>query len=101
LTIELYGAPTGYRVEIDDPIYEDYLWAEGMAAQESVDASLPAGTIRELQPARDGVTMTVVRRVYAADGTEVSTDTFVSQYEPQGPSYVVSPDMAGSTQDDL
>jgi vancomycin resistance protein YoaR len=100
LTIELYGAPTGYTVEIDDPIYENYVGAEGMTPQESVDPNLPTGTVKEIQPARDGVTITVIRRVSAADGSEISTDTFVSQYEPQGPSYAVSSDMAGSTHDD-
>lgn len=101
LTIELYGAPTGYTVEIDDPIYENFLWAAGMTPQESIDPTLPAGTVKEIQPARDGVTMTVIRRVYAADGTEISVDSFVSHYEPQGATFAVSPDMAGSTHNGL
>jgi len=101
LTIELYGVPNGYTVEVDDPIYENVIWAEGMAVQESVDPNLPEGTIKEIQPARDGMSITVIRRVFAADGAEISTDAFVSTYEPQGPSYAVSSDMAGSSFKDL
>ncbi|HKG27255.1 MAG TPA: VanW family protein [Thermomicrobiales bacterium] len=97
LTVEIYGAPTGYKVEVDDPIDEEYVWAEGLPAQESVDPSLPAGTVDLVQPARDGMTMTVYRRVFDAAGNQVLADNFVSIYEPQGPSYRVSPDMAGST----
>jgi vancomycin resistance protein YoaR len=97
LSVEIYGAPTGYTVDLDDPIDEEYVWAEALPAQESVDPSLPAGTVDLVQPARDGMTMTVYRRVFDATGNQVLADNFVSIYEPQGPSYRVSPDMAGST----
>jgi vancomycin resistance protein YoaR len=97
LSVELYGAPTGYRVEIGDPIDTDEVSAAGSPSQESVDPTLPAGTVDLVQPARDGMTTTVVRHVYDASGSEISTDSFVSNYEPQGPSYRVSPDMADTT----
>jgi vancomycin resistance protein YoaR len=97
MKVEIFGPPTGYTVELDDPIYDEFVWAEGWPSQESVDPSLPAGTVDLVQPARDGMTMTVVRRIYDAAGNEIANDTFVSRYEPQGPSYRVSPDMAGST----
>jgi vancomycin resistance protein YoaR len=97
LKVEIYGAPTGYTVEIDDPIYDAFVSADGWPTQESVDPTLPAGTVDLVQPAREGMTMTVVRHVFDANGSEISTDTFVSNYEPQGASYRVSPDMAGTT----
>jgi vancomycin resistance protein YoaR len=97
LKIEIYGAPTGYTVELDDPIWDEFVWAAGYPAQESVDSTLPDGTVELVQPERDGVTMTVYRRVYDANGNQIIDDTFVSRYEPQGPSYRVSEDMAGST----
>lgn len=97
LKVDLYGAPTGYRVKIDDPISGAYVSADGYPAQESVDPTLPAATVELVQPAREGMTVTVVRHVYDAAGNELSTDRFVSHYEPQGASYRVSPDMAGDT----
>ncbi|MEA2527181.1 MAG: hypothetical protein QOF73_4408 [Thermomicrobiales bacterium] len=97
LKVDVYGAPTGYSVEIDDPIYDQVISADGWPTQESVDPSLPAGSVDLVQPARDGMTITVVRRVYDANGNNVSFDTFVSSYEPQGASYRVSSDMAGTT----
>jgi vancomycin resistance protein YoaR len=97
LSVDLYGAPTGYRVEIGNPISAAPVSAAGSPTQESVDPTLPVGTVELVQPARDGMTTTVVRHVFDANGSEISTDTFVSHYEPQGASYRVSPDMAGTT----
>lgn len=99
LKIEIYGAPTGYKVELDDPIWDDFVWAAGYPTQESVDPTLPDGTVELVQPERDGVTMTVYRRVFDADGNQIIADSFVSTYDPQGPSYRVSEDMAGSAAD--
>jgi vancomycin resistance protein YoaR len=100
LKVEIYGATTGYTVEIDDPIFDEFVTADGLPTQESVDPTLPAGTVDLVQPAREGVTMTIVRHVHDENGSEISTDTFVSNYEPQGASYRVSPDMAGTTSAD-
>jgi vancomycin resistance protein YoaR len=96
LKVDVYGTPTGYRVEIDDPAISDVHTAEGLTPQESIDPTLPVGSVDLVQPARDGMTTTVVRRVYDNAGALVSNDQFVSVYEPQGPSYRVSADMAGS-----
>jgi vancomycin resistance protein YoaR len=97
MKVDILAAPTGFTVEIDDPIYDEIVSAEGWPPQESVDPDLPAGTVDLVQPPRDGMTMTVVRRVYDRDDTLIVDDTFVSRYEPQGASYRVSPDMAGTT----
>ncbi len=95
LTVELYGSPTGYSVEIDDPVIEWTEWASGSI--EHVDPSLPPGTMVEDGPAQDGATVTVVRRVLDASGTLISVDEFVSAYQPHGTVYRVSPDMVGTT----
>ncbi len=95
LTVELYGTPTGYSAEIDDPVIEVTEWASGTV--EHVDPSLPAGTTVEDGSAQDGATVAVVRRVLNADGTLIAADEFVSAYQPHGTVYRVSPDMAGTT----
>ncbi len=97
LSVEIYGAPTGYTVELDDPIWDEFVWAAGYPTLESVDPTLPDGTVELVQPERDGVTMTIYRRVYDAAGNQIIADAFISVYDPQGPSYRVSEDMAGST----
>jgi vancomycin resistance protein YoaR len=97
LKIEIFGASTGYTVELDDPIWDEFVSPWGYPTQESVDPSLPDGTVELIQGEMDGVTMTVLRRVYDAGGNEILSDSFVSIYEPHGPSYRVSEDMAGST----
>ena len=95
LTVELYGSPTGYTVEIDDPVIE----LTGVASEpiEQVDPDLPSATTIEDDAAQDGATVVVSRRVLDADGNLISTDEFVSTYEPHGTVYRVSPDMAGTT----
>jgi hypothetical protein len=41
--------------------------------------------------------MSFHRTVYATDGTVLLDEDYVSYYQPQGPVYRVSPDMAGSS----
>jgi vancomycin resistance protein YoaR len=95
LEVTIYGQPPGYDVVIMDPIYSDIVAADPTPIEE-IDATLPTGTTDLWQPARDGVTMIVHRTVYAADGTLLIDEDFVSYYQPQGPVYRVSTDMAGT-----
>ena len=100
LMVTLSGGEPETTTEILEPVYADVVSAE-LPAQEEIDPSLPEGTTREWQPARDGVTMVVTRRVYDAEtGELLAEDEFVSTYEPQGPIYRVSPDQAGTVADD-
>lgn len=95
LKVSLFGQATGFDVVLSDPLYLDIVGADETPIEE-VDASLPAGSSNLYQPARDGVTMVVRRTVYASDGTIVSDEEFVSTYQPQGPIYRVSADMASN-----
>ncbi len=94
LTVTIFGPESHYLVEIDDPIFEDLV--PGWGESESVDPDLPAGSVVLDQPVRDGMRVTVHRRVFSTDGTLILADTFVSDYRPQGAVYRVSPDMAGT-----
>lgn len=91
--VELFGTPTGFDVTIEDIRYANEQPAGGWT--EEIDPTLPPGSAILTQPARSGITVSFVRRVTDANGVEVSTDTFVSEYRPQGEVYRVSPDMAG------
>ena len=95
LKVTLFGKATGFNVVLSDPLYRDIVLADQTPIEE-VDDNLPTGTSDAYQPARDGVTMVVHRTVYAADGTILSDEDFVSTYQPQGPIYRVSADMVGS-----
>lgn len=94
VTVKILGAPTGYVVTFDQPTVEDSVPATDAAPSVEVDAALPAGTVKQIEPATDGLTVTVTRHVHDAAGDDVSDDTFVSQYQPRGPVLQVSPDEA-------
>ena len=99
LTVTLSGAEPDITAEILEPVYQDIVPAD-LPAEEEMDPSLPEGTVTQWQPARDGVTMVVTRRVYDADtGDLLTEDEFVSTYQPQGPVYRVSPDQVGTVAD--
>jgi vancomycin resistance protein YoaR len=95
LKVSLFGTNPGYSVVISDPVYQDVFPADNTPIEE-IDETLNEGTVELWQPARDGVTMVVYRTVYAADGTVLIDESFVSTYRQQGPVYRVSPDMAGT-----
>lgn len=95
VNVELDGAPTGYHVEIDKPIYSNQVSATGAAPMLEVDSQLPSGTEQTADAASDGLTVTVVRHVTDAVGNPISTDTFVTMYQPRGAIMFVSPDRAG------
>lgn len=92
LRVELLGTDPGYEVGFDEPVQEVIEGAPPPV--DEVDETLPPGTVVEDVPAADAVEVTVVRRVYDADGNEVFTDTFVSPYKAQPALRRVSPDMA-------
>lgn len=92
---ELHGAPTGFEVEISDPEISNQV--PSLETYEEVDPNLKPGTAIEASPAKDGMTVVVVRRVFDEDGNELAYDTFVSNYSPKAATYTVSPDMEGTT----
>lgn len=89
--VELHGSDPGYTVAIEEPVVE--VIEEAPARLDIVvDDALPPDTVLPLQPAMDGLEVTVVRRVFDADGDVVSTDTFVSSYRAYPAIRRVSPD---------
>ena len=78
-----------------DPIYDAIVPTDGTAIEE-IDYSAGPGVYELWQPARDGVTMYVHRTVWAADGTLMIDEDYVSTYWPQGPVYRVSAESASA-----
>ena len=96
LTVQIYGAPTGYKVTFDTPVISNKTPVTDSPTDE-VDPSLPAGTMEQLQPDRAGMTVLVTRHVYNAEGKEIRTNALESDYQPQPAIFRVSPDMAHSS----
>lgn len=96
LSVEILGADPDYAVHFDEPIVNVVEWATDDVSV-TVDHELPNGTVLPDQPAMDGLEVTVVRRVYDANGDTVSTDTFVSSYGSYGAIRRVSPDMESAS----
>jgi vancomycin resistance protein YoaR len=86
LYADLYGADTGYQVQITDPVISDET-TPGPPLEKD-DPTLPAGERQQTQQAQDGFTTTMTRTV-TLDGDVISSDTFVSVYDPVSDAFMV------------
>ncbi len=84
-TVEQIGPTTGDPEPPPPPIYE-------------YDPSLPAGTVRQVELAKDGLTAVLERIVRDAEGRLLYHDRFVSRFRPwparyrYGPGFIPPPD---------
>lgn len=83
---EIYGAPTGYEIEVSDPVMSEPIPVP--PPLERPTPELPDGAREPVQLAQEGVEVTVTRRV-TRGGEVVSEDTFFSPYQPQPAIYDV------------
>jgi len=79
VTFYFYGTDTGRTVEMEGPIEENVV-AHGPAEYQN-DSTLPAGTVKQIDWAHDGVDVTV-KRIVRQDGEVLHDDTFFSRYQP-------------------
>jgi len=92
LIFRFYSTGDGRRVEKDGPTISDETKPGPPLYQ--LDEKIAAGTVKQWQTAVNGLTATIVRRVYNAAGNLLYKDTFVSRYAPRravyhyGPGYV-------------
>lgn len=79
VTVELWGVGPGYSIES-----QTGEWSKGADYKVKVkyDASLKDDEVKEEKKGKDGSSITVVRKVYAADGTLLREDSFSSTYDP-------------------
>jgi vancomycin resistance protein YoaR len=89
LIFRFYSTNDGRRVEKDEPVISDETTPGPPIYQ--LDESMAAGTVTQWQTAVNGLTATVVRRVYDAAGNLLSNDTFVSKYASRRASYHYGP----------
>ncbi len=89
LVFRFYSTDDGRRVEKEGPVITDET-APGPPLYE-LDPDLPPGTVVRWQSARNGITATIRRRVYDADGNLLYDDLFVSEYAPRRAIYHYGP----------
>jgi len=85
LIFRFYSTDDGRRVEKEGPVVSDETTPGPPIYQ--LDESLPPGTVIRWQSAVNGLTATIRRRVYDADGNLLYDDLFVSKYEPRRAAY--------------
>jgi vancomycin resistance protein YoaR len=79
LMVNLYGAPTPWRVEVDQPVITNTVKAEEKIYYQATD-TLPDGQTRSVEHAQDGFDVSVTRRVI--EGDNVASEEFTTTYEP-------------------
>ncbi len=95
LTVYFYGTKPQRTVKMEGP----YISNRQPAPEDvyEIDPSLPEGTKRQVEWAKEGMDVTIYRVIYQ-DGQLVRKDTFFSRYSPWPNMFRVSPDMAPSAQ---
>ena len=86
LTFRFYSTSTGRTVEMEGPV-EDNVVPHGEPVYED-DSTLPKGTTKQVEWARDGVDVTIYRIIKEGDEV-ISREKFFSRYEPWQARYLV------------
>jgi len=90
ITFNLYGTKPDRVVTIGTPVHTDVV--QPQPATYTVDASLAAGQQKQVEWAKQGMTVTVQRTI-VENGT-TRTDTLTSKYVPWRAVYLVAPDIS-------
>jgi len=89
LVFRFYSTDDGRRVEKEGPEVSDKT-KPGPPIYE-LDKTMEPGTVVKWQSAVDGLTATVERKVYDAEGNLILHDTFISKYAPRRAAYHYGP----------
>lgn len=89
LIFRFYSTSDGRRVEMEGPVITDET-APGPPIYQ-LDADMAPGTVVKWQSAKNGMTVTIERRVYDAAGNLLYHNTFVSRYAPRREAYHYGP----------
>lgn len=95
VTFRFYGTNPGRTVEMEGP-FEENVVRHGEPVYEE-DTTLPAGTVKQVDWAHDGVDVTVKRTVTKA-GEVLYQETFFSRYQPWEAVFLVGTGGAATTQ---
>ena len=94
LTFKFYSTSMGRRVEKAEPIFENIIPAPPADADVwQFDEDLTPGTVRQIDWATEGATVTVGRTVYNAEGQVMLDEQFVSNYIPWPNGYMYGPNV--------
>lgn len=88
LSFRFYSTKTGRTVEMEGPLEENMV-PHGPPVYED-DPTLPQGTTKQVEWARDGVDVTLYRIIKEGDKV-ISRDKFFSRYRPWQDVYLVGP----------
>jgi vancomycin resistance protein YoaR len=92
LTFKFYSTSMGHRVEKSGPVFEDVVPAPPPEEDAwTFDEDLAPGTVRQIDWATEGATVTVGRTVTNADGEVIIDEEFVSEYVPWPNGYQYGP----------
>lgn len=95
-SVKLYGTSPQRRVELVQQIY-DRVPAPAQPVYVT-DEEQPAGTVKQSDRARDGLTIDIQRTIIEADGTVREPDEYRTRFKPWPNIYVFNPaDMANGT----
>ncbi len=89
LVFRFYSTDDGWRVEKEGPEISDDTQPGPPIYQ--LDTELAPGTVIKWQSAVNGLTATIQRRVYDAEGSLLHNDTFVSKYASRRAAYHYGP----------
>ena len=89
LIFRFYSMSDGRRGEKEGPASSDETTPGPPIYQ--LDETMATGTVKQWQTAVNGLTATIVRRVYDAAGNLLYKDTFVSKYAPRRAAYRYGP----------
>ncbi|MAU00596.1 MAG: hypothetical protein CL608_25920 [Anaerolineaceae bacterium] len=92
LTFKFYSTGMGRRVEKSGPVFGDIVPAPPQSEDVwQFDPDMESGTVRQIDWATEGATVTVGRTVYNADGQIILQEDFVSNYVPWPGGYMYGP----------
>jgi vancomycin resistance protein YoaR len=94
LYISIYGSDLGYKVDISDPVITNKTKAPDDEYQ--VDPTLPAGTKKQVEFAKQGEDVALTRIVKSSDGKVVRQATFNTHYQAWPNKFLVAKDVAPS-----
>jgi vancomycin resistance protein YoaR len=94
LYISIYGPDLGYKVDISDPVIKNKTNAPEDEYQ--VDPTLPAGTKKQVEFAKQGEDVSLTRTVKGSDGKIVRQATFNTHYQAWPNKFLVAKDVAPS-----
>jgi vancomycin resistance protein YoaR len=91
LYISIYGPNLGYKVDIGDPVIKNKTAAPD--DEYEVDPTLPPGTKKQVEFAKNGEDVAITRTVHGPDGNVVRVATFNTHYQAWPNKFLLSKDV--------